>query len=302
MPFRITSILVASDLSPGASHVLRSAAALAELAEAELHVAHVVESNGLLEPDFASVEVANIALREQLDAALPASARATSVRVEGGRPHRVILDLADEVRADLIVVGPHRGATPAPQVLGTTADRLARTSEVPLLIIHGPISLPLRSVLIPTDLSDAAEGALDVGLIWTAALRHPRGSDTQTVVHMLLAVPPVPDERAGEPRHTASARELHRHVEEACERTGCGPSLKIEEEVAEGDATELILKRAKERAADLVVLGTHGHGALARALIGSVSSAVARRAECPVLLVPPRYWQERREREERLRR
>ena len=50
------------------------------------------------------------------------------------------------------------------------------------------------------------------------------------------------------------------------------------------------------------MLGTHGHGALARALIGSVSSAVARRAECPVLLVPPRYWQERREREERLRR
>jgi len=299
MPFRITSILVASDLSSNSSHVLRSAAALAALAEAELHVLHVVEEDAFVAAGPASLHRANEALDEQVATALPASGRATSTRVERGRAHRVILDTADEVAADLIVIGPHRERNR--EVLGTTADRLVRTSDVPCLIVHAPISLPLRRVVIPTDLSEAATGALDVGLIWSAALRQPRGSESQTSVHILLVVPNVPDEAPGDPPHTFSKRELHRHVTEACERTGCAPSLKIEEEVAEGNPSSVILQRAQDHEADLVVLGTHGHGALARALIGSVSSIVARRVGCPVLLVPPGYWEVRREREERLR-
>ncbi|HEU0078622.1 MAG TPA: universal stress protein [Longimicrobiaceae bacterium] len=39
-----------------------------------------------------------------------------------------------------------------------------------------------------------------------------------------------------------------------------------------------------------LVLDTHGHGALRRALVGSIASAVARGAGCPVLLVPPALW------------
>jgi len=299
MPFRITSILVASDLSSNSAHVLRSAAALAALAESELHVLHAVEEDMFSAAGPASLHQANMDLEEQVATALPSSGRTSSTRVERGRAHRVILDVADEVAADLIVIGPHRNRNA--QVLGTTADRLVRTSDVPCLIVHEPITLPLRCVLIPTDLSDAAEGALDVGLIWSAALRQPRGSGSQTSVHILLVVPNVPDEAPGEPPHTFSKRELHRHVADACERTGCAPSLKIEEEVTEGDPASVILQRTQDFEADLVVLGTHGHGALARALIGSVSSIVARRVGCPVLLVPPGYWEARREREERLR-
>jgi nucleotide-binding universal stress UspA family protein len=37
----------------------------------------------------------------------------------------------------------------------------------------------------------------------------------------------------------------------------------------------------------LLVLGTHGYGAIGRALIGSVTSRVVRAATCPMLLVPP---------------
>jgi nucleotide-binding universal stress UspA family protein len=48
-----------------------------------------------------------------------------------------------------------------------------------------------------------------------------------------------------------------------------------------------IIARARTVQADLVVLATRGQGALERALLGSVASGVARRARCPVLLVPP---------------
>lgn len=51
-------------------------------------------------------------------------------------------------------------------------------------------------------------------------------------------------------------------------------------------AARAILAYAEGIGADLLVLGTHGRGGLERALLGSVAGSVARRAECPFLLVP----------------
>ena len=70
-------------------------------------------------------------------------------------------------------------------------------------------------------------------------------------------------------------------------------TLDVREEVCWGDVpAREILKAADREEADLVVMGTHGHGAVRRALLGSVATAVARDATCPVLLVPPALWKE----------
>jgi len=54
-----------------------------------------------------------------------------------------------------------------------------------------------------------------------------------------------------------------------------------------GDAAEEILRAAEEEETDLVVVGSHGLGAVGRLLLGSVAERVARRARCPVLLARP---------------
>jgi nucleotide-binding universal stress UspA family protein len=54
-----------------------------------------------------------------------------------------------------------------------------------------------------------------------------------------------------------------------------------------GDAGEQILKAAKDLGADVIVMATHGHGALAKAVFGSVTERVLRAGICPVLLVRP---------------
>jgi nucleotide-binding universal stress UspA family protein len=87
--------------------------------------------------------------------------------------------------------------------------------------------------------------------------------------------------------------ELHREGEEAIARVGADAGVRIREEVRWGDRpADEIVEMAVEERADLLVMGTHGRGAVKRALIGSVASGVARRATCPVLLVPPALWKE----------
>lgn len=302
MPFRLKTILVATDLSESALPVLRTASALAALAEAELHVIHALEPaarNGSTGPSPGRAAAARATLDEQLRQALPQSATAHTARVEIGRPHEVILQQAEYVRADLIVIGPHRARSGTRQVLGTTADRLVRTADIPCLIVHQPLELPLRRVLVPSDLSDAANGALDVALIWAAALRLPTATGRQTHVEIAHVLSPIDVAETGTSDPATIEQQLHEQVTAACDRTGCAPRLALTETVLEdGAAADAILRIGRDTAADLIVMGTHGESAQVRALIGSVSSAVARQTECPVLLVPPALWKERQAREE----
>ena len=57
-------------------------------------------------------------------------------------------------------------------------------------------------------------------------------------------------------------------------------------EVLEGSPVKSLLDYAKQNQADLVVLGTHGHGVLASLLLGSVVEGVVRKAAFPTLVVP----------------
>lgn len=54
----------------------------------------------------------------------------------------------------------------------------------------------------------------------------------------------------------------------------------------QGPTIEKILEEAAARKADLIIVGSHGHGALHHLLVGSVSEGVLRKASCPVLVVP----------------
>lgn len=53
-----------------------------------------------------------------------------------------------------------------------------------------------------------------------------------------------------------------------------------------GDAAKLILEKAEDLQVAIILLGSHGHGLLHKALIGSVSEAVIHHAKCNVLVVP----------------
>lgn len=70
----------------------------------------------------------------------------------------------------------------------------------------------------------------------------------------------------------------------ALERTAAAMNRDVETRLVEGSPGFAICELAKEVSADVVVIGSHGHGGFRRALLGSVSDYVVRHASCPVVI------------------
>jgi nucleotide-binding universal stress UspA family protein len=62
--------------------------------------------------------------------------------------------------------------------------------------------------------------------------------------------------------------------------------LNVQQIVEIGDAHTLIVSWARDKAADLIVMSTHGRSGLPRMILGSVTEKVLRSASCPVLAIP----------------
>lgn len=80
----------------------------------------------------------------------------------------------------------------------------------------------------------------------------------------------------------AALNKLHEQLPAEWQKTH-----KVALAVQEGKEFVEIIRFAKEVNADLIVIGTHGRGAIAHALLGSVAEKVVQKAPCPVLTVKP---------------
>jgi nucleotide-binding universal stress UspA family protein len=143
----------------------------------------------------------------------------------------------------------------------------------------------IHKVLVPTDFSDCADRALDHAIELCRAFSTPL-----VIAHVY--VPPrviVPDgyvtPLVEEPLVRAEIEAgLGRLAARARERG----VAKAEVILGEGVAWREVIRLAKENECDLIVMGTHGRGAIGHLLLGSVAEKVIRKAECPVLTVGPR--------------
>jgi nucleotide-binding universal stress UspA family protein len=296
---QLQSILAATDLSPACDPVLRAAGAIALRAGAALHVIHALDlplspyldarPGEAFAADIASTRVA---LNAQVERMVPAGAAVAEQRIEIHAAHRAISEYAAAVGVALVVIGPHTHAGLAAAVLGTTADRLIRTLQAPCLIVRPEFALPLRRILVPVDLSEAARPALVQAIRWADTLGRSREQPARDTELVVVHVVPRLAEAPGLPFDRATvASGVNAEVETAFQAAGAPRHVAIREEVLWGDKpADEIVGLAEREWMDLVVVATHGHGALVRALVGSTASAIARRAPCSVLLVPPSLW------------
>ena len=143
----------------------------------------------------------------------------------------------------------------------------------------------IERILCPMDLSDCSQH----GFNHAAAIA--RWYDASlTVVHVFETVPVAAyAPGAGSPGavFTASERQQIMADLEGFVRQG-RDGLSIAVEARDGSPATEILNASATLRSDLLVIGTHGRAGFQRLVLGSVTEKVLRRADCPVLSVPPR--------------
>jgi len=190
---------------------------------------------------------------------------------------------------DLLVVGACGHSSVMRFLLGSVAERVARYAHCPVLVVR-PISSLFRKIVVGLDDSLCSRRAAD----WL--LQFPLRSDSEvrlvTVVPLLDVWcrssiplgPPLADHATtlAQYEREAAQRQLEPLVHSFGER-----GKQAVTEIASGDPALGLLQVAEEEGADLIVVGSHGQGAVKRFLLGSVSEKVLRHAHCSVLVVRP---------------
>ncbi|MBX3232528.1 MAG: universal stress protein [Labilithrix sp.] len=142
---RIEMILVPIDFGPPSDHALDFAVDLAESLDAKVHVISAFQLPIVGFPDGVLVASADVATRlvQSTEAALKRAAErhrdrkvVLTTHIEQGDPREVILSVAKDVRADLIVMGTHGRKGLARALVGSVAEAVLRTAEVPVVTVH----------------------------------------------------------------------------------------------------------------------------------------------------------------------
>ncbi len=143
----------------------------------------------------------------------------------------------------------------------------------------------MKNILVPTDFSNTAKCAF----FYARKLAEQLGGGRIKLVHVFMPaveseypnfVPPVSE--------FLKVRQemLDEFVDEACRSEDLDPQadIEIDKELLVGFPADEISRISEDH--DLIVMGTTGDSDLLNKLFGSVSSAVARRSDCPVILIP----------------
>ena len=145
----------------------------------------------------------------------------------------------------------------------------------------------IRSILFPTDFSECGNFALS----YAASLARTFKASIICLNVIEPIVPtvgysgmtePLPIADIAEQLEDSAERELPKLAE--CDEFA---GIEVEEMVVHGEAAAEIVRVAKDRNVDLIVIASHGRTGLGRILFGSTAEAVVRHAHCPVFVVKP---------------
>jgi universal stress protein E len=246
---------------------------------AELYLLHVETGDA---PSAVAASLGRTsALRGVAESAQPGCTMMGRVtcRVATGAPDQRLLEAAEARDADLVVLGATRRGALAGTFLGTTAGRVLRGARAPILVVRGALPEQPKRVLLTTDLSHHAAYAHARGGALARALCAPG----EVEMRSLFVEPPIlPDEAfSGRRIHLDAEGELTTFLQAEVPSSCSTPCVRG------GDPASEIVREARDWAADLLVLGTHGRRGASRLFLGSVAETVLRHAPCATLVIPP---------------
>ncbi|WP_457652950.1 universal stress protein [Rhodocaloribacter sp.] len=296
---RINKILAAEDFSECSDAALGFALDLAQRHGAEVHVlyAQVHHGDPFAPPAYPARH--NERVRQEMEKRVKAQAETLGsvdlgalevayavIRDVAAAP--AILGYAEEHDVDLIVMGTHGKRGLRRLILGSVAEEVVQLAKCPVLTIGSgqegkPPTLPIRSIVAPTDFSQHA----------LVALRYAR--ELADFYHAHLDIVHVVEEAVYPAFYNVTAYSIYdtepdleeqagKHLKKLYQNT-IGPPKDVDFHVLTGHAAPAITNFVREHESSMIVMATHGLTGLAHLFIGSVAEKVVRTAPCPVFTV-----------------
>lgn len=293
----IKKILFPTDFSECAEHAFSYAAELAAFFDAEVHVFHTrirplsyypalkhlldeAEKQNTLETNADGEQVVKAPVGEQV---IVISAETT-----GRAAYEEIIAYSKVHDIDLIVMGTHGRTGPKRLLIGSTAERVVRLSQCPVLTLRSDADtynpVQLSRILVPVDFSDYSPEAIQ----YAAELSKAHGAHITLLNVVEEAV--LPTVYGVEPVSIYNAEHILNSNEGALQKLNKQYLMghpDADTKVIIGHASTSITDFAKNDKTDLIVIPTHGLTGIKRFLLGSVAEHVTRHAPCAVLTVKP---------------
>ena len=276
-------VVVATDLSAGSADALARAVRLPLAAGAILRLVHVVPRGIPTELRGRAVALATERLRalEPELGAAPPGTRVERVVLEGPA-HVEVIRNARAWGAELVVLGRHGRRRLDGLSLGSTAERVLRKGDVPVLVVRAPPAGPYTRAVAAVDLSEVSGRVIELARALLTG-----GAGELDVVHAFH----IPFEDWLGADYLAELRREQRALVEARtqELTAAFLARGLPGKVAlsEGDPRVVVLREVALRHGDLLVTGTHARAGLAHALLGSVAEWLVRASPCDVAVTRP---------------
>lgn len=304
------TILFPTDFSESATAALEEAIELAKALRSQLHLFHavVLETPFVIPADGAATIPGPQDLLDEMDrhaaSELETAAahvresgiEVTTVARRGGDTVDSILQYAEELQVDLIVMSSHGRRGFRRLLVGSVTEELVRRADCPVLAIRRdpelePPTAP-STIVAAVDLSDHSREVISAAKLLAASLGRelelvhvvhiPTGSTVAAAATPFGPATPAPPEGVSYEDRLDSSRELLEHLF----NTAPGPEVEARALVRSGKPEDEIVESAEQSGASLIVVGTEGHSGVSRLLLGSVCERLLRRAPCAVYVVP----------------
>ena len=277
-----SQLVLATDLGARCDRALDRSVQLARQWHAALTVAHAFEQPIVPiadEPSWRQPQDAALAIQLELEDELGETGMADiSARVVRGKPSAAILQLAEDLQAELILTGVKRDGAFEKALLGETVTELARQSRVPVLVVKKRARKPYGKIVVATDLSEQSRVAL-------ARAMDMFGPENLVVFHAAFAhfASRMDDRIAYESELRGDAIQNCRDF--ILDIVGEEAAARIEVVVEYGEPDLLLEQYVQDKRVDLVVVATHGRSGLLGMLLGSVATRILDSVACDVLIV-----------------
>lgn len=279
-------ILVATDLSARSDRALERAVSLARDLGAHLTIVHVVDEDLPALLADAQRKAANEAIEGHLKTLNAASGPKISTKVVVGHAYHDILEMAENLEAELIVLGVHRKDAFREFMdifRGTTAERIIRASNIPVLSVENRVGGPYKRIMVGIDFSAYSRQAVQFA-----------ASFAPSAEILLLHAYSVPFQGFlfGQGTRRAFAKQLRSEFEQMVEAEMAAiladekaKAAKFEHIMGEGEVRTVIRREVRREKPDLLVIGTHGRTGVAHAFLGSVADDMLKEPPCDIVAV-----------------